>query len=184
MALGWNPRLPVSGPMGDRFGGSGLVLCLRREARRKRWIRPGWRTHGPPQSKISVGHNHPTATIVAQNAVIWTALLRNLFSILRVFAPPCETYPPPPCDGEGAAATPKLRPFLVPVRVCLRLFVLFVVSPSRADSLDSRHSREMRSLRRGARRERCRNDRETTLRNRSEPSSHGLDGTNGPVNLV
>ena len=87
------------------------------------------------------------------------------------------------CDGEGAAATPKLRPSLVPVRVCLRLFVLFVVSPSRADSPDSRHSREMWSLRRGTRRKRCGRGRETTFRNRSEPSSHGLDRANGPVNL-
>ena len=55
---------------------------------------------------------------------------------------------------RGAAATPKLRPSLVPVRVCLRLFVLFVVSPFHADSPDPRHSREMRSLRREARRKR------------------------------
>ena len=108
MVPGGNPRLPVDDPVGDRFGGSGLALYLRREARRKHQTRPGWRARNPPQSKINVGHNHPTAIIVAQNAASWAAFLKN--------------------------------------------------------------------LRREARRKRCGRDREITVRNRSEPSSHGSDG--------
>ena len=50
----------------------------------------------------------PNAAILSQNAAPRAAFLRNLFSTLRVFVTPCETYPPPPCDGEGA------RPFGLP----------------------------------------------------------------------
>ena len=64
--------------------------------------------HEPAAVKDQCQACSPNAAILSQNAAPWAALMRNLFPILRVFAPPCETYPPPPCDGEGA------RPFGLP----------------------------------------------------------------------